>query len=535
VSVVDTVLNRVGLSRVTEVAAKHNELAARLGQVLNNSEVMSESMADLELALEDRGWERLTGTGNEQFSRNGLGRASALARIMAVANPLIKQGLNVRQAYIFGGGVQVSATANGETDGQQDVNALIQEFWNDPSNRASLSGDQAQEELERAHGTDGNTFLACFTTPRTGRVQIRSIPFAEIAEIISNPDDRDEPWFYKRQWTQRSLTADGLKTQTTINVAYYPDLRYQPRTRQATIDGHTVMWTAPIYHTSVNRLDGWQFGIGDAFAALAWARAYKEFLEDWATLIKSLSRFAWKATSNKKSKAQAQRDKIRSYNPVDPNTGRSIDSGGTVVMTDDQNFEAIPKSGATIDSESGRPLASMIAAALGIPVTVLLGDPGISGNRATAETLDKPMALGMKQRRSLWSEAYRAICQYVIEQAVVAPQGKLQGSTILDPFTRRNMVVLAGDTDLTINVDWPDLEDENVKERVDAIVAADGTRKVPPTTIARLLLQALGVQNVDDVMDELTDDQGNWLDPFMNAGQAAIDAFRTGQDPASVL
>jgi hypothetical protein len=123
----------------------------------------------------------------------------------------------------------------------------------------------------------------------------------------------------------------------------------------------------------------------------------------------------------------------------------------------------------------------------------------------------------------------------VIDQAVTAPQGKLQGSTMRDPFTRRNTVILAGDTDRTVEVVWPDLEDTNVKERVDAIVAADGTRKIDPLTVARLLLQALGVDDVDTLLEKLTDDEGNFIDPLMTAGQAAIDRFRRGEDPANVL
>lgn len=275
---------------VVRVATEVEALSSRLRQEQESNLLLLEGMADLELALEDRGWERILGDGQQQFTRQGLGRAAALCQLMVVANPLIKRAVDTRIGYVFGSGVQITARSTGENG--QDVNSVIQEFWNDPSNRASLTGDQAQEELERAHATDGNTFLACYTTPRTGRVQVRSIPFSEITRIITNPDDRDEPWFYERQWTQEVLNSRGDATETVSMTAFHPDLRYNPRQKQKTINGHAVMWNAPIYHTSVNRLDGWQFGIGDAYAALPWARAYKEFLEDWATLVKSLSRFA---------------------------------------------------------------------------------------------------------------------------------------------------------------------------------------------------------------------------------------------------
>jgi prophage antirepressor-like protein len=71
--------------------------------------------------------------------------------------------------------------------------------------------------------------------------------------------------------------------------------------------------------------------------------------------------------------------------------------------------------------------------------------------------------------------------------------------------------------------------------KVAAIVAADTTGKLPPLEIARQLCDALGIENVDEIIDELTDDQGNFVDPRVNAGQAAVDAFRRGEDPAAAV
>ena len=156
-------------------------------------------------------------------------------------------------------------------------------------------------------------------------------------------------------------------------VAYYPALRYRPTTRPRFIDEHEVMWDAPVLHVSVNRLDGWKFGIGDAYASLSWARGYKDFLADWATLVKALSQFAFRA-STKGSKAQKLRERIARRPTTTAPDGNPNSVGATMVTGEDVTFEAIPKTGATIDSESGRPLAAMIAAGLDIPVTILLAD-----------------------------------------------------------------------------------------------------------------------------------------------------------------
>ncbi len=506
----------------------------RADQAEASMEMMRESLVDAELALEDSGWRRLTTQAESEFSRAGLQRSAEVARAMAIMHPLLKRGLGVRQAYIWGQGVQIQARSTGDgPDGQQDVNALVQGFLDDEGNRAAMFGDQAQEELERALGTDGNVIVACFTSPLTGFVQVRSIRFDEIQDVITNPDDADDPWFYLRQWVEQKVNLETGTTSVQQRTAYYPAITYRPRQRVKTINGAPVMWDAPVYHVSVNRLDGWKFGIGDAYAALVDARLYRDFLIDWAVLVKSLSQFAWKA-STKGSKAQRLRERLTRRPTATGPDGNPNNVGATVTLPDDATLEAIPKSGATIDSESGRPLAAMIAAALDVPVTTLLADPGQTGARAVAETLNFPTRLAMQQRQSLWGEAYRAILTYVIRCAVRAPQGPLQGTITRDRFTGREALVLAGDTDATVEITWPPLDEVPLKTIIDAIVAADSTGKMPPVTTVKLLLAAFNVKDADELLADMVDDQGRWIDPAASAGQAAVDAFRRGDDPAAV-
>jgi hypothetical protein len=107
----------------------------------------------------------------------------------------------------------------------------------------------------------------------------------------------------------------------------------------------------------------------------------------------------------------------------------------------------------------------------------------------------------------------------------------LKGTVTRDEWGRE-VVTLAGETERTIEITWPDLTETPVDILINAIAAADETRKVPPLTIAKLLLQALGVTDADEILETLVDDEGNWQDPYTNAGQAAVDQFRRGGDPA---
>lgn len=483
--------------------------ASEVAMLRHNAEKLTESMVQMQLAMEDMGWEKLLNEHSADMDRDGLRRASQLARMMSIANPMIKRGLSLRAAYVHGQGVGITARSDG-TEKTQDVNAVVQEFLDNPESRAALTGHQAKIRLENSLGTDGNVFIALFTEPLEGKVTPRTLPWDEITTKITKPGDRMVTMFYQRDWTENGAP----------HRAYYPDIRWRPRTRTKWYtDGqnrYEIKWDSPVYHLQDNGLDGSKFGIGDAYAALPWARAYKEFLEDWVLLIKALSRIAFQISRGKTPASQQQRVALQNMAP-----------GSTVALPADQKIEAVPKSGATIDAESGRPVGTMVAMALGLPVTTLMADPGQTGARAVAETLNYPTEMEFKGRQELWTEMFRAVLGYVIDQAVLAPRGPLKGTVKRLEYTME--VELTGGDDRTLDITWPDINQLPVETLMAAIVDADGTGKMPPLVTLRLVLRALGVRDIDEILEKYTDDDGEFIDPQGNAGDAAAQAFRRGQ------
>jgi hypothetical protein len=510
------------------------ELAEELRQERHTREFLQESIAELENRMLEPGWTRLTALADREFTREGLRQITAVVRVVALKNPLVKRGLALRNSYVWGQGIQI-------TGRDENVNQVIQAFLDDPMNRRNFSGAQARQDLGQALGTDGNVFIACFTKPTTGQVQVRTLPWDDITDVVTNPDDKSEPWFYVRDWWSERVDPASGGIITERQVAAYPALGYKPakklnaiRTRSG--ETATVRWDAPVLHVKVGGLLHWKWGLGDAYAAVDWAQAYKDFLTDWATLVKSLSRFAWRLTS-KGSRQAAARARLSAAPTRDPVSGEANFAGATASMPPDMALEAIPKSGATIDSDSGRPLAAMVAAALDVPVTMLLGDPGTTGARATAETLDTPTERAMELRREIWADAYQQILAYVIAESVRAPRGELKGTIVRDA-SGQEIISVAEDANTTVDISWPALDEVDVGVIVAAIVAADSTTYMPPLVTLRLLLEALGVTDVDEILSKVTDDQGNFVRPDGGgggAGQAAVDAFRRGEDPAALF
>jgi len=537
----------VEVEKLDRLEKLYSTTAAELRQEQETGLLLQEAITELETTLAERGWQSINPTeGGTEFSRSSLRESTGLSRLTTISNPLVKRGVGLRVAYVWGLGVAIEARANGENE-TQDVNEVIQTFLDDPSNKKTWTSATAHEERERALATDGNLFVALFTSPLNGRVQVRLVPWDEITDVIRNPEDRAEPWFYMREWVAEVINPGTGQVTRAERVAFYPAIdiadgipggprnRIRTRPPRLTVNDKTgpVYWDTPVLHVKVNALSGWKFGLPDVYAVLPWSRAYKEFLTDWAVLVKALSRFAWRVTT-KTSKASQVAAKIQAAATANSVTGQPDAVGAAGVMDPSVNLEAIPKTGATIDSESGRPLAAMVAAGLGVPVTMLLGDPGTTGARATAETLDRPTELEMSGRRELWAQVEQRLLGYVIDQAVKAPRGPLKGTVKIDEWGRE-VVTLQGDEDgtqHTVDIRFPPLEDTPVDVLVKAIATADQTMKMPPKLVFQLLAQALGVENIDELLEELLDEDGNWIPLDAKDEQVKNDMRKRGElDP----
>ncbi len=489
-------------------------------------EFVEESYADLEaLYREDIGWQRI-GAESSRFTPQGRKTIAALADLAATGNALIKKGVNLRIAYIWGQGVTVTIRDDGATG--QDVNAVWQDFWDEPSNRTEFTSSEAQARYERKLATGGEAFWAFPTDSLTGRVKVRRIPPGQVVDRLCDPEDAAAVWLYKRVWSAVTVNKTTGERGTEARTTWYPALGFYPSQRPKTWLGDEIRWDAPMRPVCVNCPDEDWRGLGDVLAALPWAKMDKEFLEDLAVYMRALTRILGTVTARSGKAAAAARAALTG--PPVAGDGGTGGPGGWAVSDPTTTLSLLSKSGAQIDANSSKPFATRTAAALEVPVTMLLGDPGVTGARATAETLDQPTELTFGLRREVHTELFRDIANYVIDRAVIAPRGPLRGAVSTDGD--RLVVVLPEGDDRTVQVDWPEFDSTPLKMLVDAIVAADGTGKLPPVTTVRLLLTVLGVEDVDDLIDQVTDDDGNWIDPEMTAGQAAIDRARRGGDAA---
>lgn len=517
-----------------------------LDEALGVIQHLQERVAELE--IDELGWERLSWEGQRDFSRDGLQKIADRARLFYLKNPIINRGVNVQALYVYGQGLNIAAP-------DDRVGKLIERFIDDPGNQRVFTSHQARGDLEKLLAVGGNVFFALFTSPSSGRVQVRSMLMSEMRDLICNPEDASEPWFWIREWADPA--APG---QTRARA--YPDFRHWPAQLPP-----AVMWQGKqvpvaddtrIYHIKVGSLADMRWGLSEVYQALDWAFAYKGFLEDAATLFKALSKIAWRMTvKGKAAEVAAARAKL-SRQPAsssEPQTNRQI-AGMTAISGDGNLMEAMPKTGASISPEDGRRIALMAFAAMGLPET-FFGDVSV-GTLATATSLDRPTELKFRDRQQLWVDVHEDLLSYVIDRAIEAPNGGLPGAWVpeegadsfeaypngrgrwvLDPDP--DAITPAGEEppeegDRSVEVGFPSILEHDVGASVEAIVKAVTLGGSPlqdalitPQQASAALLEALGFDNIDEMLEDIfpVDDQGN---PKLRDDQERREELQAKQD-----
>lgn len=499
-----------------------NRVLERSANLAGETAQLREGLAELELALDDRGWTRVLAQSDLEFSRHGLQQIIRISRLYFLKNPLIKRGVSISSYYVFGRGVEVRSDDDA-------TNEVIQDFLQDPSNDAELGHGGLVEKEQTLH-TDGNLYLALFTEPSTGKCRVRTIDATEIWDIVTDPDDASTPWYYHRTWVQQQFDPQAGRTQDVTQEAWYPALDYDPDSKPKTIGGKPVCWDSPVLHVKIGGLPKWKFGCPDVYAANDWARAYREFLESWHKITQSLARFAWQGKT--KGGVQAIQSMSRvfgstlgsggygpEHNPP-PGTGAMFASDPSTTVS------PIKTAGATTSAEEGRRVLLMVAAAFGLPET-FFGDAS-TGSLATAQSLDRPTELKFLERQEHWRHILQRILSYVVQRSGGAPSGKLREAwgdkrrTIqMEPVIIRNMKVwtkvraAAKEADQSDNpviklaVKFPAILEHDVPQMISAIVQAatmggfDLAGTMDMKTVAIATMSELGIEDPDSVFEKV--------------------------------
>jgi len=446
---------------------------------------VQETLASLELELEQEGWSRLGGPGDREFSKEAVKNIRRLSRRAWMKNPLINRSVCVQALYVFGQGM----TLTSEDTAAQKV---LDSFMQSPANRAAFTGHQARMMLECLLQVQGCLYLQAHTELVKGGVQVRMLCADEIVDVIRNPEDAAEICFYKRVYQRRVDDLDSGAWSSSEVTEYYPDIAYMPADRRPAIGGKPVHWDRPVHYVRVGCLADQEQGLPETYQSLDWAGLYKSFLEDWASLTKALRRFAYNVKMPGGAKSveglrQTLDTLLNGDETVDRNPSPNV---GSIFAASKAELNPIKTAGATSKPEEGRPIRNMVAAGSGLPET-FYGDMD-TANLATAKSLDRPTELKFLDRQKLWADVFEEFGRYAVRQSSRAPggEGELRGA----------------ETTPKVTANFPPILEHDITQTIGAIISAatlDG--KTPAgtmddETIARQLLEALGVKNADQVI-----------------------------------
>lgn len=392
---------------------------------------LQESLARKMLDLEDLGWTLISGYKPQDSEGPDLEVLHKLVpnlRDMAATNPLFVRGAQLRHAYIFGRGINISNTTKTKAEVAQ----------NNAYNKDTLFSMSGFETLNLAMFTDGNVFIV-----RDEKTNVCSIiPIQQITAEITDPDDTSRVRYFLREWNNGT---------TTPQKRWYPVSKFKKSqigrgkrgkiNQTISIGGNRVpvAQDAVIYHAATKRQAGWTYGVPDCLAGAVWTVAYSEYLKDNAALVKALQQIAWSIQNSTKTGTSNSALAV-----AQPGVG------GTAIMGSGNALSSVGVPSAQVNMNNGQPLAAMVATAFGVPVIALLSSPGATGGSyGAATTLDTPTIKVMSAAQDSWGALYEELLM-----DFGAPEPRVSFPNIVQNETYREAQAIA--TSYTSGLLWQD-------------------------------------------------------------------------------
>lgn len=465
--------------------------------------------ADIELALDDRGWTNYTntgaaGSGNRQDmdtqSRNILVSRS---RVYWARDPLAKQSVRLWTDYALGDGFSYKLIEDDTTNAADATEAVvppvpvkgkktakpapvtqdvedspvidtIDRFCNHRKNK-KIMNSEGQRKSSKKLLIDGEVFFAIFDgDPKL----IRRIDPLQITDIITDPDDEETVLCYRRM-TSGAIPkilyykdwALGEEDQATLNAAV------DPQTRKKIVCEENVV----VYHAAFDSLH--QRGNGLLFCVNDWSREHRKFMEARVAIVSALAKFAWKGqVEGGQSIVNQIKQKLESTyastGPQQPERNPATAPGGTWLQNKSIALDAMPRATGAGDAQAdSNTLKLMVSAGTGIMLHYY-GDPS-TGNLATATAMELPMLKMFASYQRFWVDVYRDIFSIALDE---------------DP----------DEEPVEIDIDFPPILEEDVQKLATFLTSVTSVfpeAKIPD--LLQLMLQTFGLNNLDEIMEKI--------------------------------
>lgn len=400
------------------------------------------------IALENYLWKPVAGWKTDNgFTLGTIQDESDHCRALYAINPLIKKAVLARTGLIHGRGNRVVPYEGGKDS------AAIDKIVYD--HRREVFGPVARARLEAELSTTGNVFVIRSKTART-----IVVPIHQIAGYIVDTEDPTEILYWKRSYqTAKTNLETGLDDLMIVTEFVPSSTNKSP----VSMIGDTPVRTGSrMLHIAANRQEGWILGLPDVFAAKFWTSGHKEMFEAGHEFALAQGQYAAKVTGGTGMGTQMAASRLADEPRRDYDTGEMSGYGGTFMSSGNMDLQLMGKMGSGVDFKSYDRIAGLIAAATGVPLSVLLAE-----SDSEEKSMEQSVIEDMKLRQQLWGEFYEDFFE-----------------------------------GLHIKVVWPRIKQETVYRTQQAVEIANRTNTLKPEEKRLLSLEGFGLEgSASDVPD----------------------------------
>lgn len=337
------------------------------------------------------GFRKLTGSPTRELPMMDQTRAIEVAYWLWKTNPLAKWIIEVVTAFVVAKGMPVSAK-------NEDVKAVLKDFWEDPVNRMDIHWENFVREL----GIYGEQCWPIFTAEQTGKVRLAYHDPAYIDNVYCDPENVK----IKVGMTVSSQDGSGKLRKLQIvldddNQAFLSEAGRQ--LRDSFTDGECFFFT-------INALTNEVRGTSDLFAVADHLEGYEQFLFDSSEKYAKYNAFFYDITVEGAGKTELEENR-RLYTP--PKTGGAFIHNEKV-----KSVAVAPEMKANDANQAARLHRNHILGSLGLPEHWFGGGGDV--NRATAAEMDMPAKKIIESRQEKVKNMLEVICDFVITRAVAA-------------------------------------------------------------------------------------------------------------------
>jgi hypothetical protein len=377
---------------------------------------------------------------------------------------------------------------------------------------------------------DGEIFLTFFISTVDGTCQVRVIKTNEIKKIISDPDDKNIPLYYLRQWddgegnTQQMYYADW---QAFKNGWLDKAKKLESNIQKAeVVNSGTVVCVLHIAHNRKTGLRGWPI----FSAGIPWTKAHTRFREDRSTVAASVAMFVNKLKvrggsrpiDNLKARLQS------SWANGNLETNPAAPAGSAWMQNEGVDLERMPLgTGASDAKVDGESLLQM--AALGAGTYPHYFGAGDAYRLATATAMEGPVLRQWSRYQTFWAAQFRKMVRSVLWAKETYPKssGELQTEQNEKKWADIDISV---STDRLVEIDLGSISDA-MSKMLTAITPYMQMGIIPTETLQKIMssiwlvaLQALQVEQAEDIANEQSWTSGVTVPP-----QPGSDSGRNGQ------